>query len=74
MFIKTEEGEIVNTNYIVTAYTILTKPFSGEKWIVRLFLATSDEDNALITYWSFKNEHDAKEGLDLLHGILRGMA
>ena len=71
MFIRTEEGEIVNTDYIVTAYDILTKPFSGEKWIVRLFLATSDEDNALITYWSFKNERDAKEGLDLLYESLR---
>ena len=42
MFIRTEEGVIVNTNYIVTAYAILTKPFSGEKWVVRLFLATPD--------------------------------
>ena len=71
MFIKTEEGEIVNTNYIVTAYTILTKPFSGEKWIVRLFLATPDEDNALITYRSFKNEHDAKVGLGDLYCMLK---
>ena len=71
MFIKTEEGEIVNTNYIVTAYAILTKPFSGEKWIVRLFLATPDEDNALITYRSFKNEHDAKAGLDDLYWMLK---
>lgn len=71
MFIKTEEGEIVNTNYIVTAYTILTKPFSGEKWIVRLFLATPDEDNALITYMSFKNEHDAREGLGDLYWMLK---
>ena len=70
MFIRTEEGVIVNTNYIVTAYVIFTKPFSGEKWVVRLFLATPDEDNALITYRSFKNEHDAKVGLDELYRIL----
>ena len=70
MFIRTEEGEIVNADYIVSAYVILTKPFSGEKWIVRLFLSTSDEDNAIITYKSFKNEHDAKAGLDELYRIL----
>ena len=70
MFIRTEEAVIVNTDYIVSAYAILTKPFSGEKWIIRLFLETSDEDNALITYMSFKNEHDAKVGLDELYRIL----
>jgi hypothetical protein len=70
MYIRTEECEIVNTNYIVTAYAILTRPFSGEKWIVRLFLATPDEDNAIITYRSFKNRHDAKVGLDELYRIL----
>jgi len=70
MFIRTEEGVIVNTNYIVTAYAILTKPFSGEKWVVRLFLATPDEDNALITYRSFKNQYDAEVGLDELYRIL----
>ena len=74
MFIRTEEGEIVNTDYIVAAYAILIRPFSGEKWIVRLFLATYDEDTTLITYRSFKNEHDARTGLDLLYEILQGRA
>ena len=68
MFIKTEIGSLINTDHIICAY----RDYHSDRWRIIAELTSSgrqDDDNVM-TYKTFLNEHDLQAGLDELYHIL----
>lgn len=63
MFIKSDDGILINSDYIVKAF--IKK--QGDLWNILLDLKVSEY---LFFYKSFNSEYDAQENLDDLYRIL----
>jgi hypothetical protein len=63
MFIKSDDGILINSDYIVKAF--IKK--QGDLWNILLYLKVSE---CLFFYKSFNSEYDAQENLDDLYRIL----
>jgi len=68
MFIKTEIGSLINTDHIICVY----KDYHSDRWriIAELTSFGRQGDDNVMTYMTFLNEDDVKEGLDDLYHLL----